>query len=66
MSSINLGRGLASLNEGEIEGAIKSLENASKYNDMSEVIETEFLNYLIRFTKWKIKEIHRHHQHYYH
>jgi len=41
LSSINLGRGLASLNEGEIEGAIKSLENASKYNDMSEVIETE-------------------------
>ena len=41
LSSINLGRGLASLNEGEIEGAIKSLESASKYNDMSEVIETE-------------------------
>ena len=41
LSSINLGRGLVSLNEGEIEGAIKSLESASKYNDMSEVIETE-------------------------
>ena len=41
LSSINLGKGLASLSEGEIEEAIKSLEKSSRYNNMSEVIETE-------------------------
>ena len=41
LSSINLGRGLANLSEGEIEGGIKSLEKASRYNNMSEVVETE-------------------------
>ena len=41
LSSINLGKGLASLNEGDIEDGIKSLEKSSRYNNMSEVIETE-------------------------
>ena len=41
LSSINLGAGIASLNEGEIDKGIKSLEKASRYNNRSEVIETE-------------------------
>ena len=41
LSSINLGRGLASLSEGNIDEGIKSLEKSSRYNNMSEVIETE-------------------------
>ncbi len=41
LSSINLGAGIASLNEGEIDKGVKSLEKASRYNNRSEVIETE-------------------------
>ena len=41
LSSINLGKGLASLSEGNIDEGIKSLEKSSRYNNMSEVIETE-------------------------
>ncbi len=41
VSSIHFGKGLASLNQGEIDEGIKNLERASRYNELSEVIETE-------------------------
>ena len=41
VSSFNLGNGINAVSNGNIEDAIKSLEVASKYNNRSEIIETE-------------------------
>ncbi len=41
VSSFNLGRGISQVTEGEISEGIRSLERASRYNNMSEIIETE-------------------------